>query len=141
MYNECIMNECIFIYEQFSYAKVQTTNEQTYGRAHLRMRTICNPPQVKDAILLSRRSSVHENIGEEKMPRKSNKSWGGRNGRGNASSEEKHYFGKVSIFCFFLSIFVPRLSCNFCAADRSRTRSAPSMNSAIRFIDTPIFPV
>ncbi|XP_070164078.1 nuclear RNA export factor 1 [Polyergus mexicanus] len=27
------------------------------------------------------------------MPRKSNKSWGGRNGRGNAPSDDKHYFG------------------------------------------------
>lgn len=27
------------------------------------------------------------------MPRKSNKSWGGRNGRGNAPPEDKHYFG------------------------------------------------
>ncbi|XP_029156368.1 nuclear RNA export factor 1-like [Nylanderia fulva] len=27
------------------------------------------------------------------MPRKANKSWGGRNGRGNNSSEDKHYFG------------------------------------------------
>lgn len=70
------------------------------------------------------------------MPKKSNKSWGGRNGRGNIPSEDKHYFGKLSIFCFSPN-FATRLS----SRSTSFVNAQYTLQWILRFIDIPIFSV